>query len=163
MRCTCYRIDPPSLVSALTDLDTLVRYQDQLAAEVKTLADRALIRHLKRMSTLASQVQAHGFEVVARHDLEGADALLTDVFANATWYGWNLPIESLGEQDLPVDGLPRGLLAADATPDNARLWLLDGRTLALSRDRAAGEEADLDHHKQFHDPGHQCGTGSCEH
>lgn len=163
MHCTCYRIDPPSLVAALTEPVLLARYQEQTAEEVRSLADRALLRHLKRMSTLASQVMAHGFETVARHDLEGADALLTELFSVATWHGWALPIEDLGTQDLPVEDLPRGLLAADATPDNARLWLLDGRTLALSRDRAAGEEADLEHHKQFHEPGHACGSDACGH
>ena len=163
MRCSCYRIDPPSLVSALTEVPFLARYQEQSATEVKSLADRALLRHLKRMSTLASRAMSEGFENLARQDLEGADALLTEVFAVATWHGWDLPIEVLGEQDLPVEELPRGLLAADQTPDNARLWLWDGRTLALSRDRASGNEADLEHHKQFHEPGHTCGTDSCGH
>ena len=157
MRVTCYRIDPPSLIEALTDPALLTRYQDQTVQEVKSLADRALLGHLKRMSGLTSQVQAHGFEAVARHDLAGADALLTELFAVATWHQWDLPIEALGEQDLPLDGLPRGLLAADAAPDNAGLWLVDGRTLALARDRKAGDDADLDHHKQFHEPGHSCG------
>lgn len=163
MRCSCYRIDPPSLVDALTQPSLLARYQEQAAEEVKSLADRALLRHLKRMSTLASQAMASGFDTLARRDLEGADALLTELFTIATWHGWELPIESLGEQDLPTDDLPRGLLAADTATDNARLWLVDGRTLALRRDRDSGNEADLEHHKQFHDPGHQCGTGACGH
>ena len=143
MRCTCYRIDPPSLVSALTDTDFLVRYQDALATEVKSLADRALIKHIKRVSTLASTAMAHGFETLARHDLAGADELLTDLFAVATWHAWELPVENLGEQDLPVEGLPRGLLAADISTESAQLWMIDGRTLALSRSREAGSEADM--------------------
>ena len=141
MRCTCYRIDPPTLVSALTDAETLNRYQEAIATEVKSLADRALVKHLKRMSGLASQVLAAGFETVARNDLPGADELLTDVFAVGTWHRWDLPAENLGEQELPVDDLPRGLLAADAGSESAQVWLLDGRTLALCRSRESGDEA----------------------
>lgn len=142
MLCTCYRTDPPSLVAALTDSATLERYQEALAAEVKSLADRALIKHLKRMSTLASHATALGFDALARTDLAGADELLTDVFAVGTWHGWDLPIESIGEQDLPVDDLPRGLLAADAGSESAHLWMLDGRTIALCRSRQAGSDVD---------------------
>lgn len=143
MRCTCYRTDPPALVSFLTDYETLSRFQESIATEVKTLADRALVKHLKRMSTLASTAQAHGFEALARIDLSGADELLTDVFAVATWHHWNLPVEDLGEQELPVDDLPRGLLAADAGTESAQLWMLDGTTVALSRSRQAGNDADV--------------------
>lgn len=143
MRCTCYRTDPPALVAFLTDSETLAKFQDSLADEVKSLADRALVKHIKRMSTLASAAQAHGFDTLARTDLAGADELLTDVFAVATWHRWDLPAEDLGEQDLPVDDLPRGLLAADAGTESARLWMLDGTTVALARARQVGEEAEM--------------------
>lgn len=146
MRCTCYRTDPPSLVAVLTDPETLNKYQEAVATEAKSLADRALVKHIKRMSTLASQAMAVGFETLARTDLAGADELLTDLFAVGTWHGWELPIESLGEQELPVDDLPRGLLAADTGTESARLWMLDGRTIALCRSRQAGDEADLPQH-----------------
>ena len=146
MRCTCYRTDPPTLVAVLTDTETLARYQEAVATEVKSLADRALVKHIKRMSTLASQAMAAGFETLARNDLAGADELLTDVFAVGTWHGWELPLEDLGEQDLPVDDLPRGLLAADQGTESAQLWMLDGRTVALCRSRQAGNEAELPQH-----------------
>ena len=145
MLCTCYRTDPPSLVAVLTEITTLERYQETLSSETKALADRALIRHLKRMSTVASQAMAVGFDTLARTDLAQADELLTEVFAVATWHGWELPIESLGEQELPVDDLPRGLLAADVGTESAQLWMLDGTTLALCRSRKAGDEADTPH------------------
>ena len=145
MLCTCFRTDPPSLVAVLTDVATLERYQETLASETKSLADRALVRHLKRMSTLASPAVAVGFETLARTDLANADELLTDVFAVATWHGWELPVESLGEQELPVDDLPRGLLAADVSTESAQLWMLDGTTVALCRSRKAGDEADVPH------------------
>jgi hypothetical protein len=143
MRCTTYRIDPPSLVAALTSLETLNRYQETVAEEVKSLADRALVKHLRRMSTLASAAMAHGFESLARVDLPGADELLTELFAVGTWHQWELPIERLAEEDLAVEDLPRGLLAADIGQESAKLWLLDGRTLALSRSRESGDEAEL--------------------
>lgn len=146
MRCTCYRTDPPTLVAALTDPETIARYQEALAVEAKALADRALLKHVKRMSTLASQVLAGGFETVARNDLAGADELLTDLFAVGTWHRWDLPVEDLGEQDLPVDDLPRGLLAADQGVESARLWMLDGTTVALSRSRESGDEAEMPRH-----------------
>jgi hypothetical protein len=143
MLCTCFRTDPSSLVAFLTDRETLLRYQEAMVVEVKSLADRALLHHIKRMSTLASAVQAHGFEAMARTDLAAADELLTDVFAVATWHGWELPAEALGEQELSVEDLPRGLLAADAGTESARLWMLDGTTVALARTRLAGDEADM--------------------
>jgi hypothetical protein len=143
MLCTCFRTDPSSLVAFLTDRETLLRYQEAMVVEVKSLADRALLHHIKRMSTLASAVQAHGFEAMARTDLAAADELLTDVFAVATWHGWDLPAEALGEQELSVEELPRGLLAADAGTESARLWMLDGTTVALARTRLAGDEADM--------------------
>ncbi len=146
MRVTCYRTDPPSLVAALTGTDAIVRYQEALAIETKALADRSLIRHVKRMSTLASQVLVSGFATVARNDLGGADELLTDLFAVATWQRWELPVEDLGEQELPVEDLPRGLLAADQGTESARLWMLDGTTVALSRSRESGDEAELPRH-----------------
>ena len=143
MRCTTYRTDPPTLVAALTQIELLQRYQDALALETKSLADRTLLRHVRRMSTLASQVMVGGFETVARNDLAGADELLTDLFAVATWHDWDLPAERLGEQELPVDDLPRGLLAADQGAESAKLWLLDGTTVALSRARESGDQAEM--------------------
>ncbi len=139
MRCTCYRTDPPTLVAALTDGDLLARYQAWLGEEVKSLGDRSLLAHLKRLSTYASRAQAHGFDLLARNDLQAADELLTDLLAVATWNRWDLPLEEHGEQDLPVDDLPRGILGADQSPENARVWLLDGTTIALARSREAGE------------------------
>jgi len=143
MLCTCYRTDPASLVAFLTDSETLARYQDAMVTEVKSLADRALVKHIKRMSTLASAAQAHGFDALARVDLAGADELLTDVFAVATWHAWELPAENLGEQEIAVEDLPRGLLAADVGTESAHLWMLDGTTIAMSRARVCGDEADM--------------------
>jgi hypothetical protein len=161
MRCATYRIDQASLIAALTDPVLLVRYQAQTAEEVKSLADRALIRHLKAIDGLIGRVLVSGFESLARNDLAAADALLSELFAVATWNGWELPIEPLGEEEAAVEGLPRGIFGADGARDNAGLWLLDHRTLALCRDRVAGEDADIDHHKQFHEPGQPCSGGGC--
>lgn len=146
MRCTCFRIDPPSLLAALADPDLLKRYQQALSDELPSLADRALVRYLRRLSTLASRALAEGFDRVAEDDRVAADALLTDLFAVATYRNWPLPIDALGERDLPVEELPRGLLGADDSTDGAKLWLIDDETLALTRDREADDVADLGGH-----------------
>ncbi|MBA3708968.1 MAG: hypothetical protein H0W83_09145 [Planctomycetes bacterium] len=142
MLCTCYRIDAPTLVAALSDADTLVRYQSAIADELPSIADRGLARHLRRMSTLASRALGGGFDRLASDDLPQADTLLTDVLAVATYRQWPLPIEPLGERDLALEGLPRGLLGADVSTDSARVWLIDHATLALSRSREADDAID---------------------
>lgn len=142
MRCTCYRTDPPVLLAALSDATLVQRWLDQTADEVRSLADRALIDHLRALTRVASEVLGDGFERVAERDPHAADALLSDLFAVATWHGWELPIEPLGELDLPVEDLPRGLLAADQAREGAHVWLLDEHTVALSRARIAGGEVE---------------------
>jgi hypothetical protein len=146
MQCLCYHIDPPTLVAALTEREVLERYLNDIGAELPSLADRAMVIHLRRMSTLASRVQADGLEVLAAQDSAAADALLTDLFAVATYRGWSLPVTLLGGRDLAVDKLPRGLLGADTEKDGALLWLIDPETLALARTREADELTELGSH-----------------
>lgn len=143
MICSCYRTDPPSLLAALAAPELLDRYLAQLAAELPALADRALVRHLRQLAALAAEARAEGLERLAARDQHAADALLTDLFAVATWHGWELPLEALGERELPVEGLPRGLLGADRAADGAHLWVVDEDTVALARCREpAAEVAD---------------------
>ena len=139
MRCHCYHIDQPSLLTALTDEALIAKYQSTIGDEIPSLADRALIRFLRKQITLATRALSEGFDRLAEQDTAAADELLTDLFAVATWHGWELPIESLGERDLPVEEIPRGLLGADTASDGAKLWVIDHETLALSRDRVADE------------------------
>jgi len=141
MRCSCYRTDPAVLLAALSDATLIQRWLDQTADEVKGLADRALVDHLRTLTRVACEVLGDGFERVAERDPHAADALISDLFAVATWHGWDLPIEALGDLDLPVDDLPRGLLAADRAREGASVWLLDEHTVALARTRKAGAEA----------------------
>lgn len=141
MRCTCYRTDPPVLLAALSDAAFVQRWLDQTAVEIKGLADRALVEHIRGLTRVAGLVLADGLERVAERDPHAADALLSDLFAVATWHGWELPIEPLGELDLPVEDLPRGLLAADQAREGAHVWLLDEQTVAIARLRTAGTEA----------------------
>ena len=136
-----FRTDPPTLLGALTDPEMLARYQQAVIDELGSLADRPLITHLKRTSTCASRVAVEGFEAVARDDLAAADELLSDLLAVATWRGWPLPLEALGRRELAVEDLPRGLMGADRSADSARVWRLDGDTIALARSRAAAEPA----------------------
>jgi hypothetical protein len=146
MLCLTWRTSLPDLVAALTDAAMLARYQDAVAEELPSLADRALAKHLRRMTTLASRALGGGFEALARDDLQAADELLSDVLAVATFRGWELPIEPQGERELDVDGLPRGLMAADRAADSARVWVLDPVTIALARSREAGDLVDLSAH-----------------
>lgn len=139
MRCHCYHIDQPSLLTALTDEALIAKYQSTIGDEIPSLADRALIRFLRKQITLATRALSQGFDRLAEQDTAAADELLTDLFAVATWHGWELPIESLGERDLPVEEIPRGLLGADTASDGAKLWVIDHETIALSRDRIADE------------------------
>ena len=146
MRCTCYRVHLPELLASLTDPESLAKYQGTIGDEIPSIADRAMIRHLRRMSTFASRALADGFDALAQADVAGADELLSDMFAVATYHGWALPAESLGELDLPVEELPRGMLGADRSVDSARVWMVDQRTIALSRSREAGETAEMGSH-----------------
>lgn len=139
MRCHCYHVDQSSLLTALTDEALIAKYQSTIGEEIPSLADRALIRFLRKQITLATRALSEGFDRLAEHDTAAADELLTDLFAVATWHGWELPIESLGERDLPVEEIPRGLLGADTSSDGAKLWVIDHETIALSRDRIADE------------------------
>ena len=139
MRCHCYHVDQPSLLTALTDEALIAKYQSAIGDEIPSLADRALIRFLRKQITLATRALSEGFDRLAEQDTAAADELLTDLFAVATWHGWELPIESLGERDLPVEEIPRGLLGADTASDGAKLWVIDHETIALSRDRVADE------------------------
>ena len=139
MRCHCYHVDQPSLLTALTDEALIAKYQSAIGDEIPSLADRALIRFLRKQITLATRALSEGFDRLAEQDTAAADELLTDLFAVATWHGWELPIESLGERELPVEEIPRGLLGADTASDGAKLWVIDHETIALSRDRIADE------------------------
>ncbi|MBA3684354.1 MAG: hypothetical protein H0W72_03850 [Planctomycetes bacterium] len=139
MKCACYRTDPPALVAALSSEELIERWLAQVTEEARTLVERTLVRHIRDLTMVAGRVLAEGFERVAENDPRAADALLSDCLAVATWHGWELPIEPLGERDLPVEELPRGLLGADASSEGAGVWLLDDETVALARHRVAGQ------------------------
>lgn len=142
MRCECYAADPATLVSWLCETETIRRWQEQNAEELRRLADRRLAEHLRRLDAIASRLAIDGVDLVAQHDAAAADAWLTDAIAVATWQRWEgLPVEAMGEQDLPVDGLPRGLLAADDSSEGAGLWLIDDEHFALARWREVPADA----------------------
>jgi hypothetical protein len=146
MRCFCYRVDQPSLMAALTDEALLVRYQSIIGDELPSLADRGLVRFIRQQSTLVSRALTEGFDRLAEQDIAGADSLLTDILAVATYHNWFLPLEALGERDLPVEDLPRGLLSADVSTEGAKLWVIDLETIALTRDREADDQPDMSSH-----------------
>ncbi len=146
MNCERFRTDPAALVAALSDNVLLQRYLEAQQAELPSLADRQLTAFLRRMGVLAGQAMTVGLTVLARRDAAQADALLTELFAVATWHAWELPVERLGTAEVAIEGVPRGLLAADVSTDGAGLWVLDHATVALARLRQAGEADWHEHH-----------------
>lgn len=155
MRCLRYRTDPAALIDALGSEPLLRRYLAAQEAELPSLADRTLSAHLRRLNGLAAQALVVGVTILAKRDAAHADALLSDVFAVATWHGWELPAEALGEDEVEVAGLPRGLLGADPGHEGASVWVLDHATVALARARQSGEADWHEHHPR--------GAGGCGH
>lgn len=148
-RCSLYRCDIPTLLAALTDAALVARWQQAVGEEQPSLADRPLLAHLKRLNQAAARLMTMGFDTLARQDRVTADALLTDLFAVATWHGWELPVVQVGDQELDVADLPRGFLGAD-TAEGAGLWLIEAGTVALARQRQAADEADWSSHIRAH-------------
>ena len=146
MICERYRTDPAALVATLSEPAMLQRYLEAQQAELPSLADRQLTAFLRRLGTAAAQAMGLGVTVLARRDAALADALLTDLFAVATWQRWELPVERLGEAEVGIDGAQRGLLGADVAQDGASLWVIDHATVALARLRQAGEADWHEHH-----------------
>lgn len=146
MRCETFRTDPPALCVALGEPALLTRYLAAQEAELASLADRQMGAFVRRMAALANQALGVGLTVLAKRDLVQADALLTDLCAVATWQAWELPVQRLAELDVEIAGCQRGLLGADVAVDGAGLWLLDHATLALARQRQAGDADWHQHH-----------------
>lgn len=142
MRVSVYRTDPPALLAALSDGELVRRWLAQQEDELRSLVERALVSHIRQLTTIASRILAEGVERVAEQDVAAADAFLSDIFAVATWHGWDLPVSALGDLDVPVEALPRGLLAADRSREGAQVWLLDGQTVALARNRSVSLEVE---------------------
>lgn len=146
MICERYRTDPAALIAALSAPAMLRRYLDAQEAELPALADRQMTAFLRRMGRLAGEAMGDGLTLLARRDPAAADALLSDLFAVATWQRWDIPAERLADGEVAVDGLPRGLLGADTSGEGAALWVVDHATVALARLRQAGEADWREHH-----------------
>jgi hypothetical protein len=146
MRCERFRTDPATLIEALAAAPLLDAWLEAQQAELAWLADRTLTAHLRRLTALAGRARSGGITLLARQDAAGADALLTDLFAVATWRRWELPVERLDDGEVEVGGLQRGLLGADLGGEGAGLWLIDHATVALARSREAGEADWHSHH-----------------
>lgn len=155
MRCLRYRTDPAALIEELGSERILRLYLAAQEAELPSLADRTLNAHLRRLGALAAQALGLGITTLAKRDAAHADALLSDIFAVATWHGWELPLAPLGEDEVEVDGLPRGLLGSDPGHEGAGVWVLDHATVALARNRQSGEADWHEHHPR--------GAGGCTH
>jgi hypothetical protein len=154
MRCELYRTDPAALIEALSSERVLRDYLAAQEAEIPVIADRPLVAFLRRLNGLAAQALASGMTALAKRDPAHTDALLTDLFAVATWNHWDLPIERLPESEVETDGLQRGILGADPGREGASLWLMDHATIALARAREAADVAEWDHDRH---------GGGCQH
>lgn len=148
MRCEVFRTDPAALIACLGGESCLRRYLASQEAEAPALADRPLQAHLRRLNGLAIRALAVGFTDLATGDAAGADALLTDLFAVATWQAWELPVERQADAEVAVESLPRGLLGVDPGQEGAGLWLIDHGRVALARNRSVGEAAWTAHHPE---------------
>lgn len=146
MRCELYRTDPAQLIEALGSEAVLRRYLAAQEAELPSLADRPLLAHLRRMGVLAGRALAGGITALAKADPAGADQLLTDVCAVATWQRWELPLERDAEAEVDLAGAQRGLLGADPGREGAELWVVDHARIALVRGRDSGDAAEWHPH-----------------
>jgi hypothetical protein len=133
MRCECFQADAATLVTALTTNEMIERWRQSAAEELKRLADRRMAEHVRQLDSTAAALLVEGIDLVAARDPASVDAWLTDAVAVGTWNNWELPVVAMGERDLPVEGLPRGLIAADRSAEGAGLWVIDDETFALAR------------------------------
>jgi hypothetical protein len=139
-----FRYDAAGLIAALTDPQALARYRASLADELPGLADPPMAAQVRRLDALAAQAQDLGFARFARRDPEGADGLLSDLLAQATWQGQELPLMPDGAGNRPNAETPRGLLGQDREPEGAGVWVVAPGVLALARWRRAGSPARRD-------------------
>lgn len=140
-----YRVDPNVLVQAITAESVLLPYMQTLEEERSSIVDRELVGHLGRLQRVLARVMTAGLEVAAADDQEGADCLLTDILAVATWNGWHLPVEELDASGYGVpEGRPTGFLGTGATGSGASVWV-EGDHVVLARNRNASTEADEAH------------------
>ena len=128
-----YRADSAGLLAALVDADTLGRYSATLEAAGGSQAEAGQVAFTRRMLGMVARIGAEGVDGLARDDRAGLDALLTDIFAVATWHRWPLPVARLDPGETDLDRAQRGLLGAEAEPQGAALYVLDEETVALRR------------------------------
>ncbi len=133
--CDCFRADSTDLLNHLAEGSLLSRYVEWLQASNAYQAEATQIAFSRRMLELVSRLAAEGVEGVAANDRASLDALLTDVFATATWHRWPLPVEALGSREIDPDQVQRGLLGAEREDQGAVLYVVDEETVALRRSR----------------------------
>jgi hypothetical protein len=137
--CDCFRADSTALLNHLVDGSLLARYADWLQASNASQAEATQVAFSRRMLELVTRLGAEGMEGVAAHDRAGLDALLTDVFATATWHRWPLPIEAIGSREIDPERAQRGLLGSECEAHGAVLYVVDEDTVALRRSRNHAE------------------------
>lgn len=130
-----YRADSTELLNRLAEGELLARYVQALEAEAGSLAEAPQLAFGRRMLGLVARLGAEGVEQVASTDRAGLDALLTDVFALATWHRWPLPVEPLPPGEVDLEHAQRGLLGAETEGQGAVLYVIDEQTVALRRSR----------------------------
>lgn len=131
----CYRCDTAALMAHLLSAETLSAYSAFIEADDGSQAEAGQLAFGRRMLSVVAKIGAHGVEGVASQERSALDALLTDCFAVASYQGWDLPVESLGVQEVATEGLQRGLLGAENDAHGAGLFLIDEATIGLRRSR----------------------------
>jgi hypothetical protein len=126
--------DPAAVINVLVSAENLNRYVAWLEHDAGSQAEASQHAMARHMTGMVSRIGAEGLEAVAAADRPAIDALLTDVFAVATWHGWALPVTPEADSEVSLDGWQRGLLGADANQHGAVLYC-QGQRLALRRSR----------------------------
>ena len=146
--CEMFRCDG-DLVSALLDPSMTNAYTSALEQEVHQLAEQSLRDHLRQMHRVLAALGAAGVDACRAQMPAELDALLTDIFAVASWHGWQLPVEHLGQHRKDLSQAQRGLLGYDASTGGAELYRCDETLVALVRDRSIDVDGGLvDPHAQ---------------
>ncbi len=140
-----YRVESREyLLSCLVSSPMLHAYQQYLTEERASLVDAALIRHLEHLRQALQRLMLEGLSACSGSHLGDIDQVLTDIFAVATWNGWQVPVLPPTLHTLPEPRPACGLLASGEVGSGAHVWF-HANHIFLSRDREIDRIADTGH------------------
>ena len=124
------------MVQWLSSEGVIARYLEESGLELGSLVEEPLVKHIRCLHVTVRQIQTQGFTAACERDRGMVDALLTDIFAWATFQQWrDLPVAIGEEGELPLEVVQRGLLGADMADQGALLFIPEGNVIALCRQR----------------------------